>query len=178
MPIVRRRSRGRSFGGRAQRAPSTWTRIVSTSLVTVAAATKQFLVVLSLNNVGIGETVRRTRGMFYVVSDQGSVPDETQVGAFGLIVASDIALGVGAASLPGPITEASDDGWFVWEPFAQSGSIEETLAPARVGNWYPFDSKAMRKIQEGYGAAVMIENASATDGLRVGFGLSLLSSIS
>ncbi len=80
-------------------------------------STKILLGVFVLSNVGIGETVRRTIGNIWVVSDQAAA-DEVQVGAFGCIVVTDLAAAAGAASIPGPFTDANDDGWFVWQGFS------------------------------------------------------------
>ena len=167
---------------RNQRAPfrrsgpsrTNWSRLVTPSLTNIAAGTKFFLISFILDNPGISETVRRTRGQIYVRSDQaGSAED--QVGALGIMKVNDVALAAGAASIPGPSTEASDDGWFVWRPFSQMGADTATGA-GRAGLLYEFDSKAMRTVEEGFGLAVMVENASATHGITVVAAISLLTS--
>ena len=109
------RSRVRSVRA-GRRASTTWSRTQSTGLFTLPAGAKALLSIFSLNNVGIGETVRRTHVDLFVESDQvGAVEDI--IGAFGMMIASDTALAAGAASIPGPVTDSSDDGWFVWLPF-------------------------------------------------------------
>ena len=139
----------------------------------VAAGTKALLGGFSLSNPGIGETVRRTRGIVQLASDQMTTL-ETQAGALGLVVVTDIAFAAGAASIPGPVTEASDDGWFVWVPMTQRMEIA-----ANPGNQiYDFDSKAMRRVEEGFTVAVMVENATASFGMRVSLAISMLTSIS
>ena len=159
-----------------RRASTTWSRTNSTGLLTVAAGTKALLTAFSLNNVGIGETVRRTHVQLYVQSDQAVSP-EVHIGALGFVIATDAALAAGAASIPGPVTDASDDGWFVWMPFQDVGIIGGQQR-GNINEW-EVDSKAMRKIQEGYGIAVMIENASAVvGGIDVMIAISMLTSIS
>ena len=155
-----------------RRQPTNWARGFSTdgAYVTVAPSTKVLLGSFSPSVAGINETVRRTRGLISIVSDQTSVI-ETQAGAFGMVMVTDLAIAAGAASIPGPITDASDDGWFVWQAFFQSG-LQTSF------NNYEFDSKAMRRMQDGYSAAIMVENANTGLGLDFGFGISLLSSIS
>jgi len=118
--------------------------------------------------------VRRTRGLFSVASDQAAA-GESQLGALGFIVVSDLAVAAGAASIPGPVTDASDDGWFVWVPFGQE-SIRAAGGPQSFQ--YEFDSKAMRRVEEGFAIAIMVENAHATEGLDFWCGTSLLSSLS
>ena len=170
---VRRRSTRGVVGGR-RRAPTTWSRTVSIGQLTVPAATKILAIVFTLNNPGIGETVRRTRGSFFVHSDQAAAL-EVQLGAFGMVVVSDLALAAGAASIPGPGTDAADDGWFVWQGFTkrqQSSTFPSTQ------DQVVFDSKAMRRIEEGFGVAVMIENVHPAFGMVVAFELSMLTSLS
>jgi len=169
--MARQAFRGaRRFGGRTQRQPTTWARSVGGTQVLVAASTKVLLQTLSLSNPGIGETVRRTRGEVLLDSASGG----PQLGALGFVVVSDLAVAAGAASIPGPVTDSSDDGWFVWFPLmnhvVSSGNFSQ--------NPIEFDSKAMRRVEEGFTIAVMVENASASRPLEVSLGFSLLSSLS
>ncbi len=165
-------SRSRGFQ-RPQRQPTNWARLVSTVGIVVAANTKILSTTIVLSNPGIGETVRRTRGVIAIASDQGAVVED-QLGAFGMVVVSDLALAAGAASIPGPGTDASDDGWFVWRPFVGRGDSSNN----RVAFNFEFDSKAMRRVEEGFGIAIMVENTSAATGLVISFAVSLLSSLS
>jgi len=172
MPVRRTRVSAGRFT-RTQRQPSTWARLTSPAPIIVPAASKVFIATFALANPGIGETVRRTRGLISISSDQFAAAEE-QTGAFGMIVVNDLAAAAGAASIPSPVAEGSDDGWFVWVPFSQSlSSLEST------NSWqYEFDSKAMRRVEEGFIIALMVENAHADDGLRIMVNLSLLSSLS
>ena len=171
--MANRVARARPFrAGRRQ--PTSWSRTTSVAPVTVPAASKVLLTSLTLANPGIGETIRCTRGILSVMSDQTAAIEE-QTGALGFVVVTDLALAAGAASIPGPHTDSSDDGWFVWMPFMQEGG-----SPATIPTWstYQYDSKAMRRVQEGSGIAVMVENSHATEGLKVLIGFGLLSSLS
>ncbi len=149
-----------------------WSRFNQTAAVNVAAGTKVLLATFALGNPGISETVRRTRGMIAVSSEQAAAIEE-QAGAFGLMKVNDIALAAGAASIPGPVTDGSDDAWFVWVPFAQRSIASSGQTISFV---YEFDSKAMRTVEEGFGLAVMVENAHATHAFAIQIGMSLLSS--
>jgi len=156
------------------RQPTNWARGFSTggNYVTVAAGTKVLLGSF-LPLAGINETIRRTRGVFSVKSDQVTVA-ETQSGAFGMVVVTDAALAIGITAIPGPVTDAGDDGWFVWEPFFRFGAPAGS-GPDPGGESAIFvDSKAMRKLPDGFSAAIVVENANATFGFDVGFGLALL----
>ena len=162
----------RTFQARGRRQPSTWSRIVPSTSTVVAAGTKALFSTLALSNPGIGETVRRTRGSIMVKSDQAGT-DEEQIGALGFVVVSDLAIAAGAASIPGPVSEAQDDGWFVWQPLVNA--FEAGEAGREI---FHYDSKAMRRVEEGFTIAVMVENAHATTGMEVVHAFSLLSSLS
>ena len=165
---------GRNFQRKAL--GTNWARGVHASTpTTLAAGTKALVGSIALSNAGIGEVVRRTRGVFTVTSDQNTL-HEQQVGAVGFIVVTDVAIGVGVASLPSPATERNDDGWFVWESFCQiSGTTNGSATVTPSPNSYFFDSKAMRKVEEGYSIAVVVENFGPT-GMEFMINFSLLSS--
>jgi len=165
-----------NLGGRGRRAPTDWSRAVIGE-TTVAANTKVLLGSFTLVNNGIGETIRRTIVVLQVVSDQ-AVSTEPQLGAFGMVVATDLAIAAGAASLPGPVTQGDDDSWFVWRPIVQRGFL--STGAAIQGQVYAFESRAMRRVEDGYGMAIMVENnttpAVTTTGLIISAGISLLAS--
>ncbi len=158
MGFARRSTRStRSFQSR-QAGRTNWARITDVN-VSVAAGTKVLVAVLALSNPGINETIRRTRGRFIFTSDQAGTYEGT-VAAFGWVVVNDLALAAGAASIPGPITDASDDGWLVWEGYpALFGSTNTGSSTNNSAQFRPteFDSKAMRKVPEGFGVALMAE---------------------
>ncbi len=144
--------------------------------MTVAAATKVLLGSFTLENPGISETVRRVRGTMLISSDQITNIEE-QIGAMGWIVVTDRALAAGAASIPGPVTDGPDDAWFLWEPFAQltaGADLASTNITPPIA--VPFDSKGMRKVDDPNVIAIMVENAHATNGLKITLGFSLLGS--
>ena len=160
-----------------RRAPSSWARFTPTSgaYVSVGVNTKTLLGGFSLSNPGIGETVRRTRGMFSLKSTAG-VGVFKASGAVGLMVVNDIAFAAGASAIPGPISDASDDGWFLWEPFSSPLAIAGAVTGSSPT--YQVDSKAMRRVEEGFTIAVMVENASGADTLEIYLALSMLTSLS
>ena len=176
--MAAQRRSSRIITRQSQRRGTNWGRLVATLETSVAASAKVLLASFTLSNVGIGETIRRTRVTFLVLSDQ-SAAVELQIGAFGMIVVNDLALAAGAASIPGPETDANDDGWFVWEPFLQVGeaAVGGAASSAEAVKGYTFDSKAMRRVEEGFSIAVMIENASASHGFEALTSISLLSSM-
>ena len=139
-----------------------WAGFVQPARVIIPPATKALLGFFVLDTA-FEETIVRVRGELTVVSDQ-AVALEDQVGAFGMIRVTDRALAAGAASIPGPVTDSDDDGWFVWVPIAQVGAL--TVDSGSIPP-YVIDSKAQRIIREGQSIAVMVENASAAHGLQV-----------
>ena len=133
----------------------------------VAAGTKVLLGTFGPNAGGIDETILRTVGGVMVASDNYLSP-ESQFGSFGLIAVTDIAAAAGAASIPGPSTDAGDD-WFIHRAFAQESNVQTNVGsdiPSSV--YYEFDSKAKRIIDgTGIVLAVMVENIHATHGFTV-----------
>ena len=162
-------ARRRSFPqARSKRAPTAWSRTITPAPFTVAPVTKILVTSLVLSNPGIRETILRTRGLMGVLSDQSLAPED-QVGAWGIVRVTDIALAAGAAFISGPITERNDDGWLIWQPFMASRN-----ATTLEMTTFPFDSKAMRIIEEGFALAVMVENASPDFGFDFALAASLL----
>ena len=141
-------------GGRARKAGGTWTRIFLTPS-NIAGSTKQLSGSLVLANAGIAETVRRTVGHVIISSDQVAAK-EVVAATFGMIVVSDLALAAGAASIPGPVTDRNDDGWFVYQPLSVIQGIDSSVQ-SKV---YDVDSKGMRRVEEGFGIAIMFETGT------------------
>ncbi len=160
---------GRSFPPR--QTTLDWARFVGSSLITVPLSSKLLVVGFFAEQ---DVTVRRTIGKYWVQGDNTGA-QELQVGAIGAMVVSDLAFTAGAASIPGPVTEASDDVWALWQPFMQTN---EKAADAGIGfnsnGPFEFDSKAQRKLPEGTTYVIMVENASGTFGLEIVLAVSVL----
>ena len=152
----RRRTPNRSWTGNA---PATFT--------TIPASSKVLLATIVLSNADIDETILRVVGGISVKSDQ-KAGDEFQLGAFGMIRVTNLAVTAGIASIPDPVTDINDDGWFVYVPFAQSNIFLDATGYDSISDrWYAFDSRAKRKIEEGTTVAVVAANAHATMGLQL-----------
>ena len=141
---------------------------IATTPTTVAASTKVLLASFVLSTA-FDETITRVRGHMSVTSDQAATPQEVR-GALGFVRVTDRAVAAGAASIPGPITDIDDDGWFVFVPVASHGARVSNANPE-----YAIESKAQRIIREGEVSAVMYENASSLDGVIVTLTLRFLS---
>ncbi len=107
-------------------------------------------------------TIVRTRGFVYWRSDQFGAA-ELPFGALGFMVSTEEARVAGTASMPGPITSEDSDVWFVHQPFIADSRANATggAAPGRV---FQFDSRAMRKVEDGMAINVLLENGSTLHG--------------
>ncbi len=109
----------------------------------------------------IPSTIVRTRGELWVHSDQ-SAANEMPFGALSMQVTSEPARVAGAASLLAPIIDEAADQFFVYQFFAGGNSGPSTGALfGQPWSQFTFDSKAMRKIDDGQAIVIMMENASA-----------------
>jgi len=169
-------NRARSFGRRSS--PNrAWAGAVDVESTIVGPSTKTLLGSLVLSNTNIDETVLRTVGMISVKTDNVAA-DEQQIGAFGMIVVNDLALAAGAASIPGPVTDIGDDGWFVHVPFNSSFLFGDTSAiQHNINTSHMFDFKSKRIVQDGFGIALMVETAAGSEGAVFGVILRMLSMV-
>ena len=96
-----------------------------------------------LTTLGGQLTVMRTRGLLYVYLSAASNDGDGFHGAFGIIKVSDQAFAAGVASIPSPVNEAENNGWFVHQYI----SVHEGFGGANGASTQRIDvdSKAMRK---------------------------------
>ncbi len=104
-------------------------------------------------------TVVRTRISMLYESDQAAVSERPQ-GAFGAVVVQDQASAAGAASVPGPISEADAD-WFIYQGLISSFIFLDSTSILNDGNLYEVDSKAMRKVGTNEDVVLMVENRAS-----------------
>jgi len=105
-------------------------------------------------------TIVRVRGELWVASDQASASEEP-FGALGFAVVQQPANAAGVGSIPTPIAEELDDVWFVYQAFQTYFATGQGVVWQR----YSFESKAMRKLEDGDAIVIVLENAHATMGL-------------
>jgi len=110
-------------------------------------------------------TVVRVRGEVLVKSDQ-SAATETFVGSFGMAVVSDQAIAIGVTAVPTPGTDRGSDLFFVYE--TQIGTFH-LIGTSAISSFVSrsFDSKAMRKVNEGQDIAVVAEADTFGSGVTV-----------
>ncbi len=109
-------------------------------------------------------TIVRTRGILACRSDQ-TAASETFAVDLGFAVVSDQAVAIGVTAVPTPLTDKGSDLFFVYEQLFGHLSVGagSGTGPATSGSWafMKFDSKAMRKVNEGSDVAVTMENEIA-----------------
>ncbi len=110
-------------------------------------------------------TIVRTYLQGSLFSDQAAAI-ETQACALGVAVVSEQASAIGVTAVPTPETDAESDLWLLHQRiFADESNLTDRIRPSTK---FSFDSKAMRKVQDGEQMIVVAENIAA-----VSFGLIL-----
>ncbi len=148
--IVRRRSPNKD-----------WIGSVDTANAIAGGGTK---VLLSTAVFTFDTTVLRTLGVLGIATDQNSTTEQ-QEGALGMIVVSDAAIAAGVASIPGPITDIDNDGWFLHVPFLNEFKLVPGVGFNPLNTIVrEFDFKSKRKIEDGFSIAVVIESTTTSEG--------------
>ena len=131
-------------GGRSVR-QMLWFKNIEVSATNAAALAATLMTSLNASALALRPfTVVRTRGTMLVESDQVGASERFST-AYGHIVVTDQAAAAGVASVPTPETDPEND-WFVYKRV-----IQRTAATmnAMLGVLVEFDSKAMRKVDNG-----------------------------
>ena len=111
-------------------------------------------------------TIVRTRGELFVRSDQSAATEDFVV-SMGYSVVTDQAIAIGVTAVPTPRTDQSSDQYFVYETVCGQFSLVGTSVVENFTS-RTFDSKAMRKVEDGQDIAFVVEA-----GL-IGFGAQVL----
>ncbi len=142
-------------GGRSVR-ESLWVPQIS-SLNTLAAGNTAVL----MNSASAGLlalrpfTVVRTRGFIYCETDQTAAAERQAVNV-GMAVVSDQASAIGVTAIPTPTTDSGSDLWWLYVSLMTSqlaGAID-----SQVGIGLEYDSKAMRKVEDGEDVVLVAES--------------------
>ena len=161
-------------GGRTTvRRKSLWLFITTTN-TSLSSANASALIV-SLNAAALALrpfTIVRTIGELLVVSDQLAAA-ETFRAAMGFAVVSDQASAIGVTAVPTPITDAGSDLWFTFAASWGRFFFLSASAASVSQNAVPFDSRAMRKVEDGQDVVAVIENEFAA-GTTVGMSARML----
>ncbi len=109
-------------------------------------------------------TIVRTRGIIGIFSDQFVATEDQEI-AYGHAVVSDQANAIGITAVPTPVTDLTSDLWYVYETvlarfvFGTGVGFNPGASTLRY-----FDSKAMRKVEEGQDRVTVLESASTSEG--------------
>ncbi len=153
-------------GGRNVRS-TVWGDITGTFTTLAAGGTA---VLLNVTSAGLLAkrpwTAVRARGHWFIVTDQNAAREDQGCG-LGMIIVSDDAVAIGITAIPTPITQAGSDGWFMYETMMAAQGAGSTDNALGVGKNY--DSKAMRRVEEGFQLVVVAESMAAglTGGLEI-----------
>ena len=123
------------------------------------ASTNAVALTANLNAAGLALrpfTVVRTRGMMHVQSDQLSATEFYGV-QMGFAVVSDQALAVGVTAVPTPDTDLESDAWFVHESVFGRIGVPSAASVVELGKSHGYDSRAMRKVEDGFTVIQVIE---------------------
>ncbi len=132
-----------------------------TSSTTIAAASTAVLLA-SLNAAALALrpfTIVRVRGVMHVRSDQVAASETFGV-SMGQAVVSDQASAIGVTAVPTPETDRGSDLWHVYESVL--GFFKITEDEGGQGMFLQYDSKGMRKVEDGEDSITVLETASIT----------------
>ncbi len=104
-------------------------------------------------------TVVRARGYWHLESDQNAAA-ELQAAGLGYTIVNDEAVGIGVTAMPTPVQDGDSDAFFVYESLMASQGAGTVDSQIGVGS--QFDSKAMRKVEEGFQLVVVVDSEIAT----------------
>jgi len=155
---VARRS-GRIFRGGSFRRDTQWGSLAST-VTTLASGTPVLFGGLSAVGLALRPfTIIRVRGYLNIASDQLAAA-EHYAASFGMCVVTEQALAIGVTAVPTPQTDKSSDLWFVYEELAGAVKFIAGAALSEQSPGFSFDSRAMRKVEEGQDIAVVEESVT------------------
>ena len=110
-------------------------------------------------------TIVRTRGVFFARSD--AAVTETYNVAMGYAVVTEQASAIGITAVPTPDTDRDSDSWFVYEEIANRLFVADATGMINDGMMIRFDSKAMRKVEDGQDLVGVAETTAISLGANV-----------
>jgi len=165
---IARRS-GRVFRGGKSRRETFWIQLAE-STTTLAVGTPVVFSGFDADVLALRPfTIVRNRGVLHLASDQISA-SEVSCAVMAFAVVSDQALAVGVTAVPTPLTEGDSDLWLLYEALISRMDFGDVTGfDASAGQFTQFDSRAMRKVEQGQDIAVVMEatNASGFSGCRM-----------
>jgi len=167
------RKSGFILRGGVTRRETVWISIVSAADTLATPQTGSLLGSLNAAALALRPfTIVRTRGVFYLGSDQAAATED-QAAALGGAVVSDQAVAVGITALPTPITDKSSDLWFMFQSLMSNIAFLTAAGFQQpAGQQLIYDSRAMRKVEDGQDIVIMAESdvAAVTAGVEIRHG--------
>jgi len=111
-------------------------------------------------------TIVRTRGVWRIITDQQIASELTET-SLGACVVSDQAAAIGITAIPTPETDKESDLWFMYETTLGGFQFGTAVGFTNNYNQTTFDSKAMRKVEDGQDVAIVLENTADSAGVNV-----------
>ncbi len=145
-----------------------WGGLVETSTNLAAANTASITNVTGATLLALRPfTVVRSRMVVHVESDQ-SAATEIQIVGVGQCVVSDQAVAIGPTAVPTPMTDKDSDAWFTYDTIINSFVVISAIGSfTPAGTSRVIDSKAMRRVEDGFQIITVIENSSISLGSNV-----------
>ncbi len=161
MPFPRRSSVSR-FGGRGRRRATAWSGPFTMNLDDTGTGLHTLVTLVPTE---AETTIVRVRGsmIFQFLPD---TVNDVYLGAIGLITVQAAASAAGSASMPGPVTDASNDGWF-WHSFVDFMASGVGAEVPGYGYRVDIDSKAMRKVNDNERVVMRLESTTHSAGVSV-----------
>ncbi len=156
------RRSGLVLRGGTNRRATTWIPLEAGRAVMGGAQTAILVAALSAGALALRPfTIVRTRGFWHVRSDQVAAT-EVYGCSLGKCVVSDQAVAIGVTAVPTPDTDMGSELWFVHE--SMYSEIFVGAAPSQIGDnglSSQYDSRAMRKVEEGQDVITVMETGTA-----------------
>ncbi len=163
--ISRSRKSGFVLRGGVMRRESLWIGIVATTTSLPSAGNQVLFSGFDATTLGLRPfTIVRTRGFWRLHSDQEGA-DEIYAAGLGMAIVSDQALAIGVTAVPTPDTDRDSDLWFLYEELAGSFSFISGLNAFDLAPSAQFDSKAMRKVEDGSDIAIVLQSNAISSGV-------------
>jgi len=161
------RKSGHVFRGNRMRRESMWLTIAA-SRTNLGAGVSALTAQLNAAALALRPfTVVRTRGFIFVRSDQIAATEDYGA-AMGHAVVSSQAAAIGVTAVPTPVTDRGSDLFFVYEEGHGEIAFSTAAGFREIGHYAPFDSKAMRKVNDDQTIIIVVENtAESTDAVSI-----------
>jgi len=144
---------------------TSWVRILPTDTTLATASAGALFTGFSAATLALRPfTIIRTRGFVSLRSDQQAVT-EIQNAILAMAVVSDQALAIGVSAVPLPSSDGDSDLFFVYEELMSSLRFIDATGIVEPNNLFSkFDSKAMRRVEEGSDVAITVETTAISIG--------------